>query len=81
MREIGGAVGVAIVATVIVGSSAIRSPAGGTGHLLSGFHSASIVIAVFAVLGALVASVGFERAKASAEEVAALEPAVDAAAA
>jgi EmrB/QacA subfamily drug resistance transporter len=81
MREIGGAVGVAIVATVIVGSSATGARTGGTGHLLNGFHSASIVIAVFAVLGALVAAIGFQRASAGAGEVAVLEPALDAAAA
>jgi EmrB/QacA subfamily drug resistance transporter len=81
MREIGGAVGVAIVATVIVSGSATSSRAGGSDHLLNGFHSAAVVIATFAVLGAVLAAVGFQRPNAKAGQVVALEPALDASAA
>lgn len=77
MREIGGAVGVATVATVIVSGSALGSRAGATEHLISGFHSASIVIAAFAALGAIVAATGFQRTRESAGQVAVVEPAVD----
>jgi hypothetical protein len=80
MREIGGAVGVAIVATVIVSGSTAGSRAGGSERLLSGFHSASIVIATFAALGAIVAAAGFRPARATAGQVVVLDPALDAAA-
>ncbi|WP_433331995.1 MFS transporter [Spirillospora sp. CA-294931] len=50
MREIGGAAGVAAVATVLVA---------GTG--LDGFHTAFTAIAVLAALGAIVAATGFQR--------------------
>jgi EmrB/QacA subfamily drug resistance transporter len=58
MREIGGAAGVAAVSTVLV------SQAG-----FDGFHAAFLVICIAAALGALVATVAFERrSRAAADE-------------
>jgi sugar phosphate permease len=50
MREIGGAAGVAAVATVLVSRTG-----------LEGFHAAFLVISIVAALGALAAAVGFRR--------------------
>ncbi len=55
MREIGGAVGIAAVSTVLVARS--RDAAA-----LGGFHAAFIVTVVLAAIGALVAWVAFPRA-------------------
>src|SRR6266536_67860 len=57
MREIGGAAGVAAVSTVLV------SQAG-----LDGFHAAFLVICIAGALGALTATVAFERRTRSAVE-------------
>jgi EmrB/QacA subfamily drug resistance transporter len=57
MREIGGAAGVAAVSTVLV------SQVG-----LDGFHAAFLVICIAAALGALTATVAFERRARSAEQ-------------
>jgi EmrB/QacA subfamily drug resistance transporter len=50
MREIGGAVGVAAVATILVSRAGVNA-----------FHAAFWVICVVAVLGALTAAIGFPR--------------------
>ena len=50
MREIGGAAGVAAVSTVLVAGSG-----------LDGFHAAFAFIAVLALLGVVIAAVGFAR--------------------
>ena len=50
MREIGGAAGVAAVSTVLVAGSG-----------LDGFHAAFAFIAVLALLGVVIAAVGFVR--------------------
>jgi EmrB/QacA subfamily drug resistance transporter len=62
MQEIGGAVGVAAVSTVLVERS-------GNGGLVSveGFQSAFIVILVFGALGALVTSIAFPSGPKAAE--------------
>lgn len=57
MREIGGAAGVAAVSTVLV------SQAG-----LTGFHAAFVVICIAAALGAITATVAFERRAREADE-------------
>jgi EmrB/QacA subfamily drug resistance transporter len=57
MREIGGAAGVAAVSTVLV------SQAG-----FDGFHAAFLVICIAAALGALTATVAFERRARSVDE-------------
>lgn len=57
MREIGGAVGIAAVSTVLVSQTT------GTQHAaFDAFHSAFVVILVLAALGALVAAIAFPRA-------------------
>jgi EmrB/QacA subfamily drug resistance transporter len=65
MREIGGAVGVAAVTTVLVARSSdaihIADPAARQAAALEGFQSAFTVIVVVAMLGALVAAVGLPR--------------------
>jgi predicted MFS family arabinose efflux permease len=50
MREIGGAAGVALVTTALVGRAGV-----------SGFHSAFTLIAIFAAVGAVVAVLGLRR--------------------
>lgn len=50
MGEIGGAAGVAIVSTVLVAGSG-----------LGGFHAAFTLIGVLALLGVVVAAIGFAR--------------------
>ena len=57
MREIGGAAGVAAVSTVLV------SQVG-----LTGFHAAFVVICIAGALGAITATVAFERPARSADE-------------
>jgi sugar phosphate permease len=64
MREIGGAAGVAAVSTVLVSQSG-----------LTGFHAAFVVICIAAALGAIVATVAFERQARSRGEPA-MEPEV-----
>jgi hypothetical protein len=65
MREIGGAVGIAVVPTVLVARTRDATQfagAEGSGRsALEGFQSAFMVIVVVAVLGALVAGVAFPR--------------------
>jgi EmrB/QacA subfamily drug resistance transporter len=65
MREIGGAVGIAAVSTVLVTRTRdaieIADPAAREAAALEGFQSAFTVIVVVAVLGALVAVVAFPR--------------------
>jgi hypothetical protein len=58
MREIGGAVGIAAVSTVLVAR-----------HGLAGFHAAFVLAAAMAVLGAVVAAVAFPRVRAEEAEV------------
>jgi EmrB/QacA subfamily drug resistance transporter len=57
MREIGGAAGVAAVSTVLVSQTG-----------LSGFHAAFVVTCIAGALGALTASVAFERRTRSAKQ-------------
>jgi hypothetical protein len=65
MREIGGAVGIAVVSTVLVARTrdAIQlvGPAGNETAALQGFQAAFTVIAVVAAVGALLAAVAFPR--------------------
>ncbi len=63
MREIGGAVAVAAASTVLIGGAVIGAPgsAAARDSLADTFHSAFVVIPAFAVLGAVVAAVGFTR--------------------
>ena len=57
MREIGGAAGVAAVSTVLVSQAGV-----------DGFHAAFLVICIAGALGALTATVAFERRTRSADE-------------
>jgi EmrB/QacA subfamily drug resistance transporter len=65
MREIGGAVGIAAVSTVLVtrtdGASGIADPAARQAAVFDGFQSAFTVIVILAALGALVTAVAFPR--------------------
>jgi hypothetical protein len=62
MREIGGAVGVAAVSTVLIGGAVSGAATIGAGDdLVDTFQAAFAVIAVFAVLGGLLAAVGLAR--------------------
>jgi hypothetical protein len=65
MRQIGGVVGIATVTTVLVTrtNSALQSasPAARQAAALEGFQSAFTLIAAVAILGALVAAIGFPR--------------------
>jgi EmrB/QacA subfamily drug resistance transporter len=65
MREIGGAVGIAVVSTVLVARTRdaiqIAGPAAKEAAALEGFQSAFTVTAVVAAVGALVAAVAFPR--------------------
>jgi EmrB/QacA subfamily drug resistance transporter len=65
MREIGGAVAVAAVSTVLIGGAVGSGAASEAARAsqLDAFHSAFLVISVFAVLGALLAAFGFARAQ------------------
>lgn len=66
MREIGGAVGIAIVTTVLVTRTrdAVEVPGQNAGEAaLEGFQSAFIVIVALAALGAVVASIAFPRSE------------------
>jgi hypothetical protein len=56
MQEIGGAVGVAAVSTVLIERSTGAGPVS-----VEGFQSAFVVILVFGALGALVTSIAFPR--------------------
>jgi EmrB/QacA subfamily drug resistance transporter len=58
MREIGGAVGIAAVSTVLVSRTPVAGP-------LAGFHAAFGVAAAMAVLGAVVAAIAFPNVKLS----------------
>ena len=62
MREIGGAVGIAAVSTVLVSRTTHAGP-------LAGFHAAFAVAAVMAIVGAVVAAVAFPRTARTAEVV------------
>jgi EmrB/QacA subfamily drug resistance transporter len=66
MREIGGAVGIAAVSTVLVSRARdavdIVGPAARAAAAFDGFRSAFVVIAVIATLGILIAAVAFPRA-------------------
>jgi EmrB/QacA subfamily drug resistance transporter len=66
MREIGGAVGIAAVATVLVARTRdaveIAEPASQQAAAFEAFQSAFVVTVVLAALGALVAAVAFPRA-------------------
>jgi EmrB/QacA subfamily drug resistance transporter len=66
MRQIGGVVGIATVTTVLVtrANDALQSagPAARQAAALEGFQSAFTLIVAVAVLGALVAAIGFPRA-------------------
>ena len=65
MREIGGAVGIAVVSTVLVARTRdaiqIAGPAAREAAALEGFQSAFTVTVVVAAVGALVAAVAFPR--------------------
>jgi EmrB/QacA subfamily drug resistance transporter len=65
MREIGGAVGIAAVSTVLVSQSnnanGIADPVAHQAAIFDGFQSAFIVIVVLASLGAFVAAIAFPR--------------------
>jgi EmrB/QacA subfamily drug resistance transporter len=65
MREIGGAVGIAAVSTVLVArardAADIVVPAARAAAALDGFRAAFVVIVVIATLGVLVAAVAFPR--------------------
>ncbi len=63
MREIGGAAGVAAVSTVLVSQAGV-----------DGFHAAFLVICIAGALGALVATVAFERRARSAEDAVVVGP-------
>jgi EmrB/QacA subfamily drug resistance transporter len=65
MREIGGAVAVAAVSTVLIGSS-VSGPSSGVvdnASLVESFHSAFVVIPAFALIGALLAAAGLAHAR------------------
>jgi EmrB/QacA subfamily drug resistance transporter len=66
MREIGGAVGIAAVSTVLVARARdaveIAGPAARAAAAFDGFRSAFVVIVVMATLGVLVAAIAFPRA-------------------
>lgn len=68
MREIGGAVAIAAVSTVLV--SEMTGPAGqvGAAPSIDGFQTAFYVIVVAAVAGALLASIAFPRISKPAEQ-------------
>jgi EmrB/QacA subfamily drug resistance transporter len=79
MREIGGAVGVAAVSTVLIGASVVGAPGSSEAQasLLDTFQSAFIVISVFAVLGGILAAFGFARAHVPADESGDAVPVLD----
>ena len=62
MREIGGAVGIAAVSTVLVSRTSTAGP-------LGGFHDAFVVAGTMAALGAVVAGIAFPKATRSREAV------------
>jgi EmrB/QacA subfamily drug resistance transporter len=78
MREIGGAVGIAVVSTVLVARTRdaiqIAGPAAREAAALEGFRSAFTVTVVVAAVGALVASVTFPRAARAMRTPAGEEP-------
>jgi predicted MFS family arabinose efflux permease len=78
MREIGGAVGIAAVSTVLVARTRdaieIAGPAARQAAALEGFQSAFTVIVVVAAAGALVAGVTFPRAARAVRTPAGGEP-------
>ena len=65
MREIGGAVGVAAVSTVLISrtpkAGEVATPAALQSTLLDGFHAAYLVIFVLAALGGILATVAYVR--------------------
>jgi EmrB/QacA subfamily drug resistance transporter len=65
MREVGGAVGIAAVSTVLTSrirdANALADPAARESALFGGFQSAFTVTLVLAVLGVLVAAIAFPR--------------------
>jgi EmrB/QacA subfamily drug resistance transporter len=63
MREIGGAMGIAVVTTVLVS----RTESGSETAAVEGFQSAFVVIAIVAALGAVLTSFTFPRAMKDAE--------------
>ena len=67
MREIGGAVGIAAVSTVLASRAAdatgLSDPEARATATLEGFQSAFTVTLVLATLGALVAAVSFPRSR------------------
>ena len=68
MREIGGAVGVAIVSTVLISHTGDTNTIDNLrGPEVAGFHSAFIAIAILAALGAFVSLIAFPRSGRSAE--------------
>lgn len=78
MREIGGAVGIAAVSSVLVGRTrdAIEGagPAARQAAAVEGFQSAFLVIVVVAAIGALVAIVAFPRPPRGIRTLAGEEP-------
>jgi EmrB/QacA subfamily drug resistance transporter len=79
MREIGGAVAVAAASTVLIGGAVIGAPGSPAARdsLADTFHSAFIVIPAFALLGAVVAAVGFARARVGHADVGAHDAVVE----
>ena len=84
MREIGGAVGIAAVSTVLVARTRdaieITDPAARASAAFDGFQSAFVVTVVLATLGVLVAVIAFPRVPRDVpvlsgdEELAVIEP-------
>jgi EmrB/QacA subfamily drug resistance transporter len=66
MREIGGAVGIALVSTVLIGrtndANGLANPGAQQAAVVDAFQAAFVVIAVLAALGALVAAIAFPSA-------------------
>jgi predicted MFS family arabinose efflux permease len=73
MREIGGAIGIAAVSTVLIaqtrGLSESAGPLAQEQAAFEGFQAAFVVIVIVAGLGALVSSIAFPRAARDAEAV------------
>jgi sugar phosphate permease len=78
MREIGGAVGIAAVSTVLVARTTdaieLVRPAAREAAALEGFQSAFVVIVVVAAAGALLAAIAFPRAPRAIRAPAGEEP-------
>ena len=76
MREIGGAVAVAAASTVLIGGTESGTPTSAAARqsLLDTFRSAFLVIAIFAVIGGILAVLGLVGRARAAEPEPELEP-------